>query len=173
MNEGMKVTFVLAVVVAIVIIIGLVQESYAEAFPSIAYYEDRNERARVQYTPEPVLLPEFWINPLPRTVTCDTWFKVTGHAHDKGGILGMMAISETQYNTTAHIISSNLSYSTQYELQNYINIPCSDNLFKNTNMELYNVYFHWNPHPYVHPNIGLAAHGTTWQTGHTVEVILP
>lgn len=105
-------------------------EEYPSPFPSIDFYNERQEMSRQQYIPEPVehLLP-FWINPLPEKIQCNEWVVVTGHIPWKNGVLFMKAWSPyyVDGDTGFHrfqAVNVNMSYQTEYELQNYFYIPC-------------------------------------------------
>jgi hypothetical protein len=120
---------------------------YPEAFPSFQYYDDKYVKAKaghmIGWIPEP--LPYFWINPLPETIQCDTWVEVTGHIPYDYGVLQMSAISQEKYgerNDDRHVLRANLSYQTQYELQNYINIPCNEDTLGE-----YLISFGYQPYP--------------------------
>lgn len=167
-NTTMILLFVLAVAS-----ITLIASAYAEPFPSIAYYEERQQLAREQYIPEPKQYPIFWINPLPEQVECDTWFKVTGHVHYEHGVLFVSAWSpyistgnDTGLLLTQDYMNANLSYQTDYELQNWIKLPCGID-------GEWSLQFSYYPNPDARIPPGVSTVGTVYMSLHDVEVVHP
>ena len=104
--------------------------------PSIAYYDERQALSKLYWADR--VIPEyqeFWIDNPPREVYCDAWTPVTGHIHDKGGQLKVTGVNhfsthgvETKFITPDDIFHANLSYQTDFELQNYFKVPCTKNM---------------------------------------------
>jgi len=123
-----------------------VVDHYANAFPSIKFYDDRQEKSRNQFLPEPIPYMKMWIDRLPREATCGTWLEVTGYVPYAGGVLiskvfkwyenddGQRYSKQVQY--------TNLSYQTDYSLQNYVYVPCLGE-------GLYDFQFHYYSNPMI------------------------
>lgn len=150
---GDRLAYAMIVIAILMVVTAVLQYQYAEAyypnprdypeaFPSFQYYDNKQAITRasgmIGYIPEP--LPLFWINNLPRTVSCDSWVEVSGHVPYNEGVL-FSKIFKWLYTDEGdrygrQVAYSNLSYQTQYELQNYVYVPC-------TGEGLYDFQFHY------------------------------
>lgn len=123
----------------------------------------------MQVEPEPIEYPIFWINDLPEQVKCGTLIPITGHVPYEGGLLMSYVYSWTLDKNGIKWLDyrqvANHSYQTEYELQNYLIIPCRDVY------GIYDVSFVYTAEPEIHRYIGLHSLTITHSYHFEVEII--